>query len=128
VTTLMQRYLALDPEPALLVFRTRLGLTAFHLTGSADGPAAAPIASRLVREAMASRDGYAARDMLVHDQLGTWHGDTGQQALTESIRVSGLGRGTVPDRRLAALHAAMETSEVTTKLAAHVTGPRGGAA
>jgi hypothetical protein len=52
---------------------------------------------------------------------GTWLNDTQQQALTEHVRASGLGRGTVPAHMLVTLHAAMETSEVTTTLAAHAT-------
>ncbi|TQM01613.1 hypothetical protein [Pseudonocardia kunmingensis] len=114
VSTMVDRYLALEPEPPLLVFRVRLGMTTFDLAGGTDYSAAAQIATQLVREVVASGDGYAAREVLTHQELRAWLGEASEQALAESARSSGLGRGALPDRLLATLLTAVKTSEAVT--------------
>jgi hypothetical protein len=67
IAAMADYYLGLEPAPEVLAFRTHLGLTVIDLAGGIGQPDATQAATRLVSEAVAAGDGYAARDVLAHD-------------------------------------------------------------
>lgn len=113
-TTMVEHYLALEPEPPLLVFRVRLGLAVVHLAGGVERPAAVQAATRLVSEVVESGDGYAAREVLAHGEFRAWLGDAEERALVAAMQSSGLGRGVMPEDLMTNLLAAVEMSEAAT--------------
>ncbi|MEV7964722.1 hypothetical protein AB0O34_01915 [Sphaerisporangium sp. NPDC088356] len=111
-TSAMEKhYLELALSPGLLIFRTRLGMTVVDLAGGAERPGAARAVARLVGEAVAAGDGYAARDVLAHDACRPMITSAQERALASAVQSSGLGRGAMPPQLLADLLTAVETSE-----------------
>ncbi|WP_344917346.1 hypothetical protein [Streptosporangium oxazolinicum] len=116
VAAMVEHYLALEPTPDLLAWRTRLGVTVLDLAGNIE-QLAAHAAARLVNEAVAGGDGYAAREVLFHDGCKPHLNSSQKETLSATVRCSGLGVGTIPPLLLAELLAAVRTSEsVTTRL------------
>lgn len=113
LTAMVDRYLRLDSCPELLVFRTRLGLTAIDLADGVEHPHATKVATRLVTQIVACNDGYAARDILAHNECKAWLRETATQALTNAVQSSGLGGGTPSPDLMAKLHASTQSSETT---------------
>ncbi|SBW22521.1 hypothetical protein FDG2_2765 [Candidatus Protofrankia californiensis] len=111
IAAMVEHYLGLTPAPELLVFRGRLGLTVIDLAGGVEQPDAAQAASRLVGEAVAAGDGYAARDVLAHDGCRARLASAEEQALSASMQSSGLGRGAIPADLMADLLSAVEMSQ-----------------
>ncbi len=111
---MVEHYLALEPEPPLLVFRVRLGLTMIRLAGSVEQPATAQAATRLASEVVMSGDGYAAREVLAHGEFRTWLGDAEKRALAAAVQSSGLGCGVMPEDLITTLLAAVKMSEAAT--------------
>jgi hypothetical protein len=64
---MLDAYRQLTPAPHLAVFGTRLGLSVIDAAGGTGHPGAHGIARLLVGRVVASRDGYAAREVLAHD-------------------------------------------------------------
>lgn len=114
VTAMVEHYLALEPEPPLLVFRVRLGLTVIRLAGSIERSAAAQATTRLASEVVMSGDGYAAREVLAHGEFRTWLGDAEERVLAAAVQSSGLGCDVMPEDLMATLLAAVEMSEAVT--------------
>ncbi len=113
IAAMTEHYLGLEPAPGLVVFRTRLGLTVIDLAGGGQ-PSAAQAVARLVGEAVAAGDGYAARDVLAHDGCRARLTGTEERALSAAVQYSGLGHAAIPARLMADLLAAVKMSEVTT--------------
>lgn len=126
LTAMVDRYLRLDPCPELLVFRTRLGLTAIDLADGVEHPHAVKIATRLVTQIVACNDGYAARDILAHNECKAWLSETETHALTTAVHSSGLGCGTAFPGLMAELQTSTQSSEATAVriLAKFGAGPR----
>jgi len=120
--TMADHYMQLGSEPGLLSFRTRLGLVVVDLADDDIGPA---IGRRLVSEAIAARDGYAARDVLGHAARLSYITQAEETSLAAVIRASGLGNGAIPATNLDRLQSAIDTSEVAL---ARALVPMGGAA
>jgi hypothetical protein len=114
-TGALEQYLKLEPAPELIVFRTRLGLTVIDLAGDLEQPSAARAAARLVTEAVTARDGYAARDVLAHEECRAHLTSTQERTLSVTLRASGLGSGVMPEDLMADLRVAVKTSEKTTE-------------
>ncbi|WP_433547148.1 hypothetical protein ACQPZG_20235 [Streptomyces sp. CA-294286] len=91
---MIAQYLALEGDPELAVFRTRLGLAALNLSHAHRYE----VARRLVNDAVHSQDGYVARDVLTHATCGqemtTWE----QQQLNTIVNAAGLDRRSIPPR------------------------------
>lgn len=101
----------LDAGPAdngLVVFHTRLGLTALDALGD-DHPAARRIAARLIDHA--THDGYAARDLLAHPTCLKQAPHQQTRQLAALVERCGLDTGAIPDPQLTQLAAALDTAE-----------------
>lgn len=121
VGRMVQLYLALQPAAELLVFQGRLGLAMIDLAGGAGQPEAARPVTRLIGQAVAAGDGYAARDVLAHDGCRPRLSATEELALSAAVKSSGLGRGTIPEHLMADLLSAAEISEMAA--AQHLENP-----
>jgi hypothetical protein len=114
IAAMVKHYLDLEPALGLVVFRTRLGLTAIDLAGGVDHPTVAQAADRLLREVVTAGDGYAARDVLGHKGCSVLLTETQERALSTTVRSSGLDQGTIPAHLMADLQAAIKVSENAT--------------
>lgn len=65
----------------------------------------------LIHRMVASRDGYAAREVLAHDGCAAMLTGDQVRELTEILDVCALGRGSLPSGLMADLSAAVNTSE-----------------
>jgi hypothetical protein len=110
VQTMIEGFHHLEPSPTLLMFRTRLGLTALDLAADAE-PAATSICDRLIGDVVAAADAYAARELLSHrgcaDRLTT----TAARGLATAVDAAGLHQGHVPTDLMAALLASVALAE-----------------
>ncbi|MCX2969414.1 MULTISPECIES: hypothetical protein [Streptomyces] len=104
---MVTHYLALDPDPELAVFRTRVGLTVFDLSPYSRQ---ADVSHRLTREAIASEDGYVARDVLAHPLCGKQISPDEHRRLSVAVASAGLGKGYMPDPLERALRDATSVS------------------
>jgi hypothetical protein len=111
VAKIVEHYLRLEPAPGLLVFRTRLGLSLIDLAGGVEHPEAAKVATRLVTEAVKAQDGYAARDLLAHDEFSTKLLDTQKRKLSVIVDDAGLDGGPIPMNLMYDLQTAVNMSE-----------------
>jgi hypothetical protein len=99
ITTMIDRYLALQPAPEHVVFHVRLGLCVIDLASG--DRRAQPVADTVLRAALDAADAYAAREALSH-QICLKHTRTdAAEALTDTVRAAGLV--TPSDLRRAAL-------------------------
>jgi len=112
IAAMVELYLGLQPAAELLAFHLRLGLTVIDLAGGVQQPDAAEATIRVIDEAVAAGDGYAARDVLAHDGCRARLVDSEEKALSTAVQSSGLGRHAMPAHLMADLLSAVETSEV----------------
>ncbi|MEV7959553.1 hypothetical protein [Streptomyces sp. NPDC088141] len=75
------------------MFRTRVRLTVLDLSPDADR---AEIIRSLARDAVASDDGYVAREVLAHTACSEQMNENDRHLLSEAISTAGLGRGDMP--------------------------------
>jgi hypothetical protein len=111
IDEMVQRCLSFRPTPGLLAFAVRLGLAVIDLAGGIERPAAAQVATHLVRQAVAVGDGYAARDVLAHAGCRSLLDRDDEQALSAAVQASGVGGGTIPSHLFADLVTAVDISE-----------------
>ncbi|MGI9003097.1 MAG: hypothetical protein ACR2GH_15810 [Pseudonocardia sp.] len=111
ITEMVDRYLRLEPAPEHTVFRVRLGLCVLDL--AADTGETPQIADVVVRDALESTDAYAAHAALSHQTCHAHTTPGNSRALTEIVRTSWLGRGTVPASMLDDLMASVRASEAS---------------
>ncbi|MFB4315127.1 hypothetical protein [Actinomadura sp. 21ATH] len=115
VNTMVNRYLRLPSSPELILFQVRLGLTAADIAGTTGHRREAERAtSRLVKQALSSDDGYAAREVLNarsgRTNLAAAHG----RALSAAVRAAGLGRDALPQYLTTGLLNAAEAAQKVT--------------
>lgn len=108
---MLDRYHRLEPADGLAVFHTRLGLTVIDASGGSKHPAARDIASDLVRTAIRTRDGYTARELLIHHQRSSILTTPQNRELTDILHICALGAGALPPVLHDDLAAALNTSE-----------------
>lgn len=106
----MERFLALEPVPGYAVFETRLGVTVAGLADAHASDNAQHVLRRTAAEAIASGDGYAARETLNHGTSLALD-DPQQAALSRIVAASGLGARALPDTTLQSLARAVEAAE-----------------
>ena len=126
-TTMFSRYHQLDPTTHPTVFHTRLSLTIIDAAGGVNAhPTARRTAAALIDRTTSSRDGYAARDVLAHDDCNAMLSPDQQQHLTDTLTASGLGCNEIPAVLTSELSAALATSEevLSTVLHSPATAPR----
>jgi hypothetical protein len=112
LTPLLDQYHGLDTStPGLAVFRTRLGLSFVDAVGTVDDAAARRIAVDVIDYATATRDGYAARDLLAHNGCRELLTHNQTRELTELVDACALGRGTLPATLLEDLTQALTSAE-----------------
>ena len=111
VARMLDRYLALEPEPEHVVFQVRLGTCVIDVT--ADNRRTAQVADMVLRTVLEAADAYAAHDVLSHQACLTHMPANTSQALTEMVRTAGLRRGTVPSSILDELMESVTISEAS---------------
>ncbi|MGH3838125.1 MAG: hypothetical protein ACRDSF_20885 [Pseudonocardiaceae bacterium] len=111
ITEMVDRYLRLEPAPEHTVFRVRLGLCVLDL--AADAGETPQVTDVIVRDALESTDAYAAHAALSHQTCHAHIAPGNSRALTEIVRFSGLGRGTVPAGMLDDLMESVRASEAS---------------
>jgi hypothetical protein len=114
VAAMAEHYLALEPDPELLVFRVRLGLTVMDLAAGATRSPADQAATRIISEAIECGDGYAAREVLAHDGCRARLNDIQEHTLATAMQSSGLACGEMPENLMSHLLAAVKASEAAT--------------
>lgn len=112
VTTMVDRHLSLPVSPALVLFHVRSGLSAADIAGTTGHRREAErAAGRLVEQALASRDGYAAQELLNngsnHMHLAAVHG----RALSAVVRSARLDHTAVPQHLITDLRNAAEAAQ-----------------
>lgn len=100
------------PGPGLATFRTRLGLAYLDALGT-HHPQAQRITTDLINQTIASRDGYATRDLLDHDHCRAALTKAQHGALTAHLNSCALDHGTIAERHLAVITAALSSTEDT---------------
>lgn len=110
--TLLAQYDVLDTSaPGLTVFHTRLGLSFVDAIGTVDDAPARHIAVNLIDRAIASQDGYAARDVLAHSGCRELLTDRRTGELTDLVEACALNRGTLPATLVADLTTVLASVE-----------------
>ncbi|MFF8481880.1 hypothetical protein [Streptomyces antibioticus] len=104
---MVRQYLALDTNPELAVFRTRVGLTVLDLSPHGRQP---EVLRRLTHEAVESGDGYVARDILAHPMCRRGISPDEHRALSAAVASAGLGTGYMPSPLERALQDAASVS------------------
>jgi len=111
LTAMLDAYRQFNPGPQLAVFCTRLGLSVIDAAGGAVRPRAHGIAHSLINQVAASRDGYAAREVLAHNGCTAILTDDQARELAKILDHCALGHQKLPGELEAGLSAALDTSE-----------------
>ncbi|WP_329423597.1 hypothetical protein OG339_24305 [Streptosporangium sp. NBC_01495] len=111
VTAMLDRYQQLPPVPGLVVFGVRLGLSVLDAAKRVDHPGARGMAASLIRRTVTSSDGYAAREVLAHEECAALLTDMQARELAEVLNACALGHKALPARLKNHLSAALDTSE-----------------
>ncbi|MER7128560.1 hypothetical protein [Streptosporangium saharense] len=106
-------YGELGRSPALLVFRTRLGLTVLDVAPSSGDQ----VFASLLGDILTTADGYTAREVLVHERGSTLLSLAERRRLTSIVRNAGLGSGAIPTPLMSAFLSAIQMSEAAMKAA-----------
>ncbi|MER6808093.1 hypothetical protein ABT299_02330 [Spirillospora sp. NPDC000708] len=109
VDSMVEHYRRLGPEPELAVFRTRLGMAVISIAGGREASSGA--VDHLLAEALASKDGYVARDILADVGLRQVITTDQQRELRAAMESAHLDQGYLPDRHLNRLLAGVQKSE-----------------
>ncbi|GAA5046656.1 hypothetical protein GCM10023259_020740 [Thermocatellispora tengchongensis] len=107
---MIEQYLASEPTPDHALFRIRLGLTVADLC--VDPSQAKCVYEHVTGEALASRDGYAAREVLSHHGCTANLSNPQKRDLTTAVHSSGLGLQAIPASALSDLAEAARTGEM----------------
>ncbi|MFI6100785.1 hypothetical protein ACIA8G_34995 [Lentzea sp. NPDC051213] len=97
VTAMITRFVEHQPMPGYAVFRAQLGLSVTTLAGAVDSETASQVLAQVADEVIESGDGYAAREVLRHNDPQAQATDEQRAALTNLLNDSGLGNGTMPE-------------------------------
>jgi len=112
--TMVEGYLDLDTAAELVVFRTRLGLSALDLAEPQPAHATA-ITGRLLWESVRCDNGYVAREVLAHPICRERMGPSEVEILRKAVRSAGLDRGDLPTSLERKLIQAVDRSVRTTE-------------
>ncbi|MEV4802298.1 hypothetical protein AB0K18_19970 [Nonomuraea sp. NPDC049421] len=105
-----EHFLGSEPMPGYAVYRARYGLTVATLAGAFDPHIADHVLTQVATEALTSRDGYAARDVLRHHpmtQLASAH----RRGLTKLVTSAGLGSGSLAAPLLDSITASVKLAQ-----------------
>lgn len=109
---MINRHRRVQPDPQLIVFRTRLALSIIDAIGDMDHPAAHNTASELICGVLESNDGYAGRDLLAHSGCTSFASTRQSEQLATVIHRSGLDRP-LPGALSSQLEAALTACEAS---------------
>ncbi|MFF0771856.1 hypothetical protein ACFYUK_23430 [Nonomuraea wenchangensis] len=107
VPAMVQQFLGSEPRPGYAVFRARFGLTVATLAGALDAATGDRVLAQAATETLASRDGYAARDVLGHHTAMDL-ADDHRRGLSELVASAGLGSGSLPTPLLDSITASVK--------------------
>ncbi|MEV6987395.1 hypothetical protein AB0M95_39915 [Sphaerisporangium sp. NPDC051017] len=107
VATMLRHHQHLTPTPELAVFYTRLGLSVLD---AAHHPDAQTHATTLIRQTLATRDGYAIRDLLAHPHCAALLTSSDTRHAQDILHQCSLGAGQLPNHLHDALTTAMDTT------------------
>jgi hypothetical protein len=110
VTAMLHHYQHLTPPPELAVFHTRLGLSVLDAADTAHHPDTQTLATTLIRQTLATRDGYAIRDLLAHPHCAALLTTSDTSHARDILHQCCLGAKYLP----AHLHDALTTAMNTT--------------
>jgi hypothetical protein len=111
ITTMADMYLGLEPAREHVVFQVSLGLCVIDLAAGTHGMQ--QVADVVRRDALDAADAYAAYDALSLEAFFSQTAVDSFLALTEIVRASGLGRGTIPAELLDDLMESVRVSEAS---------------
>ncbi|MGH3926136.1 MAG: hypothetical protein ACRDTT_25295, partial [Pseudonocardiaceae bacterium] len=109
LTTMLHHYQHLTPAPELAVFHTRLGLAVLDTADSAHHDTQAHTAA-LIRQTLATRDGYAIRDLLTHPHCAALLTTSDTNHARNILHHCHLGATYLPTHLHDALTTAMDTT------------------
>jgi len=104
----LDAYRQIPDPPELVTFRTRLGLSILDLTTAIDMAERALILIDLAARALASRDGYAARELLSHPACGDLLPASVLSDVAGLVRACGFDSGELSSHLLQDLHDALD--------------------
>ncbi|MEV4628257.1 hypothetical protein AB0J90_18480 [Micromonospora sp. NPDC049523] len=108
LTKAAARFTARTPAAGYASYRARLGLTIATLASGTRPDLATELIRQTADEAIASADGYTARDVLVFREPVDGISQRQYERLTQLVAESGLGAGTLPELTLRRLTAAAD--------------------
>lgn len=103
------RALAQEHDPLTAVMRTRAGMIALELAADFEDSQVSELRESVL--AAASRDAYAARDVLAHPQIRAFMTDERHRDFDSLVRSCGFGTGTIPPELHGQLTTAVERAE-----------------
>ncbi|MDH6110202.1 hypothetical protein P3T36_004866 [Kitasatospora sp. MAP12-15] len=125
IGTLLDCCHQVDFRAELVVFHTRLMLSVVDAAGRSGHPGVRSHAAELVDRVLEVGDGYAARDVLVHDGCAVLMTARQRQALTEVVDACALDRQALPPELNGDLLASLDRAEtVITDQSLHVDDDR----
>jgi hypothetical protein len=110
LATMISWYRHPQPDPPLVLFRTRLALSIIDAIGDMDHPAAQSSIRDIIRAVLDASDGYAARDLLAHRPCMSLSSASQTDELATVLHHSGLDRP-LPAALTSQLQAALAASE-----------------
>jgi hypothetical protein len=110
VSTMIEHFVGTGPVPGYAVFRARLGITVAKLADVHGTDEAEHVFGLTASEAISSRDGYAAREVLNH-RTGLELHVSQLRTLSRIVKASGLGVGALTGTALQSLAHAVEAAE-----------------
>lgn len=118
VTATVTRLTArLSPSPGYASYNARLGLTIATLAASTSNTLATTLLREVAERAIASQDGYAARDVLGHREPASGITPYQRETLHQRAVDAGLGIGTIPDPYLQHLTSASRDAVAVLRIA-----------
>ncbi|WP_404949174.1 hypothetical protein HFP70_35925 [Streptomyces sp. ARC14] len=109
--TLVEDYVAHQPDQGMTVFDTRLGLTILDLLEPHQEDAAHRMVAELHRRTVTATDGYAARECLADARFTALAEPSQVEAAQKLVRACALGSGSLPDPWLARMSEALRVSD-----------------
>jgi hypothetical protein len=111
-TAMVDRYLTLEPDPEVRVFRVRLGLCIIDLAQHVEPAADVHRVMRsLESDARSAADAYIARDIVTHESCRSHASGDLVQQMVRLIHAAGLDQGAMPQHLTADLLDAVRVAE-----------------
>jgi hypothetical protein len=111
IASMIEHFVGQEPMPGYAVFRAQLGLTVATLASATDRAAANGVLPQVADEVIKVGDGYAARDVLHHQeaQAAALTCEQGK-SLSNLLAASGLDIGRLPEPLMRSLLSSAHTA------------------